>query len=102
MIGLVLPCIMPWQGLYAGCQMGIHRWLILQLGLALALACGTLLGLVTTQHLGLLVVMLFQSTEENLPQQARAEVLQLGVAVVHQVTVCPDSDSLPKAEHVNA
>lgn len=97
MIGLVLCYIMPCQQLYAGCQMGIHPWLILQLGLALALACGTLLGLVTTQDLGLLVVMLFQSTEESLPQRAQAEVLQLGVAVVHQVTVCLNFDSLPKA-----
>lgn len=77
--------------------MGIHVRLIVQVGLVLAPACGTLLGLVTTQDLGLLVVMLFQSTEESLPQRAQAEVLQLGVAVVRQVTACLDLDSLPRA-----
>lgn len=71
------------------------KWLsfcgwFLQSGMALALACGMLLGLVTALGLALLVVMLSQSTEESLPQRAQAEVLQLGVAVVYQVmhTAC--------------
>ena len=66
------------------CRLSICGW-FLQLGLALALACVMLLGLVTALGLALLVVMLSQSTEESLPQRAQAEVLQLGVGAVRQV-----------------
>lgn len=56
----------------------------LMLGLALAPACGMPLGLATVLDLALLAGMLFPSNEESLPQRAQAEVLQLGVAAVHQ------------------
>ena len=70
---------------YSSLQVFTHIYWFLQLGLALAPACGMLLGLVTVLDLALLAGRLFQSTEESLPQRAQAEVLQLVAAVVHQV-----------------
>lgn len=67
-------------------QLITHICWFLQLGLALAPACGMPLGLATVLDLALLAGMLFPSNEESLPLRAQAEVLQLGVAAVHQVT----------------